>query len=372
MKRREITPRNNWRQKVEEVGLLYHSLDGQPYWNESACYEFTMAEVLEIERTTQRLHEMCLQVAQYVIDNKMFARLAIPESMIDYICETWEAEPPALYGRMDLAYDGDRLVLLEYNADTPTALVEAAIAQWYWLQDVYPKSDQFNSLHERLVAKWVDLQGYVDQPVYFAHLDSLEDTMTINYLRDTAQQAGLKTHGILMESIGWNGEQFVDEACLQMGSTFKLYPWENLCRDKFGAYAMAMRNWIEPAWKILLSNKAILAVLWEMYPNDANLLEATDSQFHRMDHYVKKPIFGREGANVTIFEYGVTSEATDGLYGESGWVYQKLAKLRSFDGRYPILGSWMIDQDPAGMGIRESTRRITGNTSCFVPHRIVD
>ncbi len=147
MKRKTITPRNNWQELVEKVGLTYHSIDGVPYWDESAYYEFTMAEVLEIERVTERLHGMCLNAAQYVIDNKMFSRFHIPGNMVDYICATWEAEPPALYGRMDLAYDGERLVLLEYNADTPTALVEAAIAQWYWLQDVFPKADQFNSLH---------------------------------------------------------------------------------------------------------------------------------------------------------------------------------------------------------------------------------
>lgn len=372
MKRKPISPRDNWQERVEKVGLTYHSIDGTPYWDESAYYEFTLAEVLEIERVTERLHGMCLNAAQYILDHKMFSRLRIPDNMVDYVRATWEGEPPALYGRMDLAYDGDRLVLLEYNADTPTCLVEAAIAQWYWLQDVFPKADQFNSLHEQLVAKWTDLRGHVDQPVYFCHLDNLEDTMTVTYLRDTAEQAKLSTHGILMESVGWNGNEFVDDECRPMGSTFKLYPWENLCRDKFGPYLQSMRNWIEPAWKMLLSNKVLLAVLWEMYPNDDNLLEATDSLLHGMSNYVTKPILGREGANITIYEHGISTESNGGPYANEGWVHQRLANLRSFDGRYPILGSWMIDQSPAGMGIRESDGQITKNTSRFVPHCIVD
>ena len=41
--------------------------------------------------------------------------------------------------------------LLEYNADTPTALLEASVAQWFWLQDCFPTADQFNSIHERLI-----------------------------------------------------------------------------------------------------------------------------------------------------------------------------------------------------------------------------
>lgn len=75
---------------------------------------------------------------------------------------SWNEEPPAIYGRFDLAYDGIHPPkLLEYNADTPTALLEASVVQWYWLQDVFPKDDQFNSIHEHLVAKWKELKDYV-------------------------------------------------------------------------------------------------------------------------------------------------------------------------------------------------------------------
>jgi glutathionylspermidine synthase len=71
---------------------------------------------------------------------------------VPLIREAWAAQPPSLYGRFDLAWSGTGPPkLLEYNADTPTSLVEAAVAQWYWLEQVHPGGDQFNSLHERLV-----------------------------------------------------------------------------------------------------------------------------------------------------------------------------------------------------------------------------
>ena len=85
--------------------------------------------------------------------------MGIPEAANERIRETWRVEPPALYGRMDLAYNGYELKLLEYNADTPTALVESAVAQWYWLKAVFPEADQFNSIHEHLVAKWSNWLG---------------------------------------------------------------------------------------------------------------------------------------------------------------------------------------------------------------------
>jgi len=86
--------------------------------------------------------------------------MRIPPQAADRIRETWNFEPPpALYGRLDLVYDGGQIKLLEYNADTPTALVEAAVTQWYWLEDTFADADQFNSIHEKLVAKWKDLHG---------------------------------------------------------------------------------------------------------------------------------------------------------------------------------------------------------------------
>ena len=135
MRRIAATPRADWQKKVEEVGLTWHSPDG-PYWNESAFYEFTAKEVDLLEAATNELEKMTLEAAQHVIDNQLYGRMGIPDHARPLIESSWEAEPPSLYGRFDLAYDGvNPPKLLEYNADTPTSLVEAAVAQWYWLQD---------------------------------------------------------------------------------------------------------------------------------------------------------------------------------------------------------------------------------------------
>ena len=109
MKRVTITPRADWEKKVEEIGLIYHHTEGRPYWNESAYYSFRSSEIDRIELATNELHEMCLQAAQLIIDNNRFKELAIPDAAIPAIKQAWEDEPPALYGRFDLAYDGDQL-----------------------------------------------------------------------------------------------------------------------------------------------------------------------------------------------------------------------------------------------------------------------
>lgn len=373
MRRVSIAPRPDWQKKVERAGLIWHS-GQQLYWNESAFYEFTAKEVSVLETATNELDKMTLAAAQHIIDHKLYGKLGIPEAAVPLIESSWNAEPPALYGRFDLAYDGaGPPKLLEYNADTPTSLVEAAVAQWHWLEDVFPRRDQFNSLDQGLIARWKELapslpEGRID----FCSMDDAEDGMTVTYLRDTAQQAGLAASAFPIDEIGWNGAAFVGPGDRPLGAIFKLYPWEWMVREEFGRYlGKDATVWIEPPWKMLLSNKGILPVLWQLYPRHPYLLEASFDGPGLMMAWVKKPLLGREGANITVHQPG-REIATPGNYGAEGFIYQDYAPLKNFDGKYPVLGSWLIGHEEGnaagGMGIRESDTPVTTNASQFVPH----
>ena len=431
MNRIPLTPRPNWQQIVERQGLAFHTLDSaggsgsaQPYWNESAAYEFTAAEIDTLEAAANELQTMCLAAAQHIIDTRRYADLIIPPAAIPVIEAAWNAEPPALYGRFDLlwagAQSGSPPKLLEYNADTPTSLLEAAVIQWNWLEDVAPhlpvqtpssrperpstpqpssrpqaagrsgetpvsrscpNPDQFNSLHERLIAKWRDIAPYLQPPVYFAGVDTPEDTLTLAYLEDTARQAGLSTRRIPMLSIGWNDPRqcFVDLDEKEIHTLFKLYPWETMLAEDFGPHALRtypQLTWIEPIWKLLLSNKGLLPILWELYPNHPLLLQAHFDSARTMEVYVRKPLLSREGQNVAITYPDGTTVETPGAYAgsrDTRFVFQALAPSAIFPDahnrpRYPVLGLWMVDQECAGMGIRESAGPITDNLSSFIPH----
>lgn len=346
----------------------------QPCWNESAFYQFTAEEVASLEAVTNELETMMARSVEHIIENKLYARMNVPPIAVPLIETSWHAEPPSLYGRFDLAYDGAHPPkLLEYNADTPTCLLEAAVVQWYWLQETFPRLDQFNSLHERLIALWKDLApslpgGRID----LCSLDDLEDGITVTYLQDTAQQAGLLASCFAIDEIGWDGSAFVGPEERPLGAVFKLYPWEWMVREEFSRFlSSAPTLWIEPPWKMLLSNKGILPVLWELYPGHPNLLEARFDGPGSLTYWVRKPLLGREGANITMHRPGSDLQ-TDGEYGSEGFVYQNLAQIQSFDGKYPVVGSWLIGHEPgnaaAGIGIRESDTPITTNFSPFVPH----
>ena len=136
MEREHSVPRPGWQRKLEEIGFTYHSMDGR-YWDESVCYSFTAEEIDMLESVTAELHEMCIEAAGAIIERDWFDRLAIPEHARNLIVDSWNRDEPSLYGRFDFSYDGRYPPkLLEYNADTPTSLIECGAAQWLeWVGD---------------------------------------------------------------------------------------------------------------------------------------------------------------------------------------------------------------------------------------------
>src|SRR5258706_15081402 len=86
---------------------------------------------------------------------------------------------------------------------------------------------------------------------------------------------------------------------------------------------------IEPAWKMLLANKAILPVLWELYPDHPNLLPAFFEPQRFATDYVKKPLLSREGANFSIKSKRVEIDIP-GEYGTEGFIYHAYQPMPSY------------------------------------------
>ena len=386
MERRAVRPRDNWQQVAAEHGFTFHTPDGERYWDESHAYRFTLREIEEnLEDPAEELEQMCFEVVERAVaDEEVLRRLAVPEMFRGYVADSWRNGERNLYGRMDFRYDGNGPAkLYEYNADTPTALYESAIFQWVWLeqameQGLVPEgADQFNSLHERLI----DAIGRfgIDGPLHLACArDTDEDLGTIEYLEDCARQAGLGTRRMFIEDIGLSDDgRFTDTDDDPVRWLFKLYPWEWLMEEEFGSRIPGSdTQFIEPGWKAVLSNKGLLALLWEMFEGHPNLLptffEDDPKAASLGGRYVRKPLLSREGANIAFVENGRTVMDFDGPYGAEGFVRQAVAPLPSFEGRRPMCGVWLVASEPAGMCIREDEGDITTDDACFVPHFILD
>ena len=385
MQRIECPERDDWQATAEAAGFDFHTLDGERYWDERAYYAFSLDEIeRQIEGPTAELHEMCLALVRCVVDDeRLLQRLKIPAACWPLITESWQRRDASLYGRFDLCFDGrGPAKLLEYNADTPTSIFEAAVFQWTWLEQgierqLIPKrADQFNSIHDSLIARWREIAD--GRHLHFTgSYENPEDAVTLNYLEDTAHQAGLDTTALDIESIGLNSQRgFVDLDDRPIELAFKLYPWEWMLRDSFGGNVRtSSTRWLEPPWKVVLSSKGILPLLWEMFPNHPNLLPAYFENDPNADKlgtsFVRKPLYSREGANVTLVSSGTTIEQQPGPYGSEGFIRQAFAPLPRFAEQHPVIGSWIVGDRACGLSIREDANPITGNTSRFLPHAIL-
>ena len=385
MRRIMLEPRADWRAKADAIGFVYHDTDGAPYWDESAAYAFTLEEIEErIEPAAEQLHAMCLDLVDEVVRSEtLMDRLAIPAAHRDFVAESWRTRQPSLYGRFDFAYDGTGPVkLYEYNADTPTAVFECATFQWIWLEELIatgalPRdADQFNSLFDRLRDRFATIfptGGFVH---FAADGDAIEDRQTVRFFEDLATQAGIEPKFVKMSDIGLNTEgRFVDAEGFELQAAFKLYPWEFMLREPYAPkLATAGVRWIEPAWKAILSNKGILPLLWERHPDHPNLLAAyfdDDPAAAALGtSHVRKPLFSREGANILVSRDGVAESVLDEGYGAEGHIRQAYYPPPVFDGRYPVIGAWIVGDEAAGIGVREGDDVVTHNLARFVPHFI--
>ena len=408
MEKIALAPRPNLSDIADEAGFTFANMHGEPYWDESSAYRFTLAQIEnDIEAPATELHAMCREaVAHILTQEQLVDRLGIPVQHRDLLADSWRRNEPEIYGRFDLAYDGNGPAkLLEYNADTPTSLYESAAFQWQWLEDqlaagLLPDgADQFNGIHEALVERFRTLFP-PDTNIHFtAAAGNAEDYATVEAMAWAAREAGMGAHYTDLDKLGVTRKgQFVDAEDRVIDTLFKLYPWEDLLADDYARHiAKSGCMFLEPAWKALLSNKGILPVLWQMFPGHPNLLpaffvddvidalagggrpapgvaqafDAAADQL-RVGHVVK-PIFSREGAGVSIVEGGdVTEASAAGDYDHHPRIVQGYAPLPEFDGFHPVIGAWIVGQDCVGMGVREDRARITQDLSRFKPHFIAD
>jgi glutathionylspermidine synthase len=417
------TRRENFEKLVMDQGLVYNETvlpDGKKvsYWNEGVFYTLTAEETEALHQASALMFSMCIEAGDYLVTHpEVMIRMGIPEWTHKQIIRTWNLEPArgSLYGRFDVRFANSYGLregtstedptlndpkLLEFNADTPTAIVESARIQWFAQKDAGVGTDQWNGVEDLLIAAWkrnLKLLGkdLGHKPtVYFAYDSneaSGEDLMTTEFLRDTCDQAGYQTVLMTMQDIGWTPELgFHDDRSgtpAHIDVIFKLYPWEWMIHEEFGRTAfldMEQRRgtiWIEPPYKMLWSNKGLLAVLWQLFGDDlvkSRLLLPTYFEADRpagMVDYARKPLLGREGANVSLMKNNEPlDQGEDKEYGAEGFVVQALAPLPNYPGphgnNHPVLGIWIVDGEPAGLGIRESDGLVTDNLSRFTPNAI--
>ena len=374
---------------LEQMGFSWHTdKDGSAYIaDELVCVSANEANAYY--KAANELYDMFVAAAQNVIDKNRFSELGIPFSLIDAIKMSWENEVHwHLYGRFDLAggLDGKPIKLIEFNADTPTSLFEAAILQWAVLkQNDMNEQEQFNSIYEslrdnfkRLITLEESVEGFEEYykgwKILFSSLANDEDALTTRLLEHIAREAGFETGFSYIDEVEFSPEGVFKDG-VNYEYLFKLIPWENIAIEE-GELAMLltqiMKNQkaiiLNPAYTLLFQSKGILKVLWELYPNHPLLLETSEAPLPNKK-CVKKPLFGREGANISIIEAnGQVSFETSGDYGSEKFIYQEFSEFNSHQNELYQAGVFFA-YEGCGLGFRNGGL-VLDNYAKFVGHII--
>lgn len=394
MKRVAHTVRANQAARFEELGFDWDKVRGQTYWDESAAWELTEAEAKHLHHAGREAHDMLIDAIEQVITSRELPLYGFSLDEAAVIEQSWEDSDvePTLFGRFDFAYDGVQARLLEYQGDNPGGLYETAMVQKQWLSETHPDKAQFNSLHEALL----DMACNLEQLQRTRPRDLSEDVVTVTcltpdaeaegtagYLLGVLQEAGLETSFVGLSEIGWSGDGlggwFLDTEDRPITTLLRLAPLDWLLKDEFGPKLISQLKerqlrMIEPAWKLLASHKRLLTKLWDRYPYHPMLLNTatTPAGISVSGGYVKKPVTGREGQNITLYDgAGAVVSETHGNHGADLMVYQERARLAEADGNHAVMGVFVVGGDAVALGIRETSGPITDASARFLPHYLV-
>ena len=377
---------------LESLGFVWHTDSDESSYVSNELVVLTEAEAEAYYEATNELYDMYVEAAEHVVQNNLFHEIGIPFNLVEVIKESWENDVHwHLYGRFDLAggVDGRPIKLLEFNADTPTALFETSIIQWAMLKkNNLEEGRQFNGLYEalvdnfkRLVILEEDVSNFEERYdgwkfLFTSVRGNSEEENTVRLLQHIANEAGYKTEFAFMDDVEFDEEEGISYQDENYELWFKLIPWEDIALEE-SDLAMILKNIIEnkkailfnPAYTLLFQSKGLLKILWDLYPNHPLLLESSFEPLEGQKQ-VRKPIFGREGGSISILdEDGDVIEHVDDDYDNHKMIYQAYTELATDVQGDSYQAGVFYAYEACGLGFRKGGK-ILDNMSKFVGHII--
>ena len=314
----------------------------------------------ELRRATNELHALFMHATNYVLsDDERLEWFNIPRALWPKIHQSWNnRRNQMISGRFDFTLSERGLKVYEYNCDSASCHMEAGKVQGKWA-DHYGCTDGIDvgaKLQELLADAWT--HSDVDDVLHIMQDRDLEETYHALFMQDAMAKAGIRSKIIRgVAGLRWDPDGGIKDAeGVSVKWVWKTWAWETAldqlraeCEEGEVRLSRQGRLHIgenpprlvdvllrpevmvyEPLWTLIPSNKAILPVLWSMFPEYPYLLntsyELTDEL--RRTGYVSKPIVGRGGANVSIFDSRERLRAeTGGGFEDRDQVYQQLWAL---------------------------------------------
>ena len=378
---------------LEELGFTWHTdEDGSKYVSDELI-QVTQSEAEAYYEAVNTLYDMFVEAAQYIIENDLFFEVGIPFNLVDAIKKSWENDVHwHIYGRFDIAggIDGKPIKLIEFNADTPTALFESTLLQWALLKNNNMNDErQFNNIYEAIAQNFKRLitlnedtelfnERYDGWKILFSSVEGNdEEEATTRLLQQIATDAGFNTGFEFLENVRFDENGIFDADDNKYEYWFKLFPWEDIAHDEpelAVILTQIMQNQkaiiLNPAYTLLFQSKGIMKILYDLFPDSPYLLKTS---FEPLDgiKQVEKTIFGREGANTKIIDAnGSVVKQNDGPYDNYKKIYQEYVDFNKDANGQKYQAGVFFAYEACGLSFRKGSE-IMDNMSKFVGHILV-
>jgi len=395
-------------QKMVKEGFTWSTMEDEKSYHQYMSYnvlEMEQEQWDDIQIATSKIGHIVNKAYKIIFNNpSLIAKLGLP-------IETLEAiKVPSKYfsyfSRLDLVVNNGQIKLIEINCDTPTGYLETSVAN-----RIITNDKGFNSPNElglSIFRAWRNIEkdyGIDGETVYFtSYGENEEDRQTVLF---NMRCSGTMSKYIAVEDILIDESGLYDQEGNKIDFLYRLYPLEFLPTDVdengkpigqlfLNHIADGTVKIINPPSSFMMQSKAVMAIIYEFaFLNRSDLFtleELNDIKkyflptffrkayfeplegFKKGTNYVEKPVFGREGGGVKIFDENdnIIEEDEENQYSEYNKIYQQYAEMPDFtidtwDGEYTgklLVGSFLIGGEPSGVFLRVG-EKITGNLSMF-------
>ncbi len=385
---------------VESYGLTIKDRKSDPY----QYFCLSQTAMRETKHACNELHAMFMHATDYVLAHEeVLEKFCIPKALWAKLHDSWNhRRNEMITGRFDLALTPKGIKVYEYNADSASCYMETGKIQKKWSKHFGCTEGLCagEKLHSKLIEAWKDSDVKGVLHIMVDH--DLEENYHAKFMQTAIEEAGIQCKIIKgVEELQWgDNNQVVDRDGVEIKWVWKTWAWETaldqireeleensdlktltsnsnkhskprLVDALLGPEVLVY----EPFWTLIPSNKAILPVLWMLYPDHPFLLESHFSLTNDLKEkgYVSKPIVGRCGANIKLFAAGDSLlQETEGCFEQRDQIYQELFALQNVDGDNIQLQAFSVSGFFAGAGIRIDPSLIVVSGSDLPSLRVTD
>ena len=359
----------------------------------------------QLEFATNELHGLFMHATEYVLSQpELLAKFNLPAAILPKLRQSWQNRLNELItSRFDFALSPTGLKVYEYNCDSASCYMEAGKVQGKWAEHfgIRDGEDAGEALFPELARAWQRSQAKT--LVHILRDDDPEEKYHALFMQQALKKAGFNTCMVVgLDGLHWDDSgNIIDRDGNMVRWVWKTWSWETAldqiraeCEEDDARTGQYEPRWktgqplrlsdvlfrekvmvFEPLWTLIPSNKAILPVLWSLFPNHPLLLNSAFELTEELkaSGYVQKPIVGRCGANIALVDDAANViEETPGRFASQDMVYQELFPLPRLGEHHVQICTFTAAGIYAGACTRADRSMVINNNSDCLPLRIYD